>query len=308
MLARVIDAVRHSFELTPGAEVTCEANPGTSDRERFAALRDHGVTRLSLGVQSLCDDELRWLGRSHSAEQARQAYAAARKAGFADISLDLIYGLPGQTEERWRRTLSEAIALSPEHLSLYALTVEPGTPLAGRIAEGSFEAPDDDRAADAYEMAEELLAREGFRHYEISNWALPGHKCRHNLVYWRDEEYFGFGAGAHGYHSGRRAWNVSGVQEYIRRIERRESAEGGHELIDGRTEMAELMMLGLRLLDEGVSEQRFRSRFGIGLVDAFGAAIGQLCQRGLIEQTGDTLRLTPRAHLLGNQVFAEFLP
>jgi len=314
-IARLLDACRAAFDVLPGAEITSEANPGTTDLARFAALREMGVNRLSMGVQSFDDAELRWLGRIHSAAEAEAAFGAARRAGFDNINLDFMFGLPGQRPEVWAATLARALALGPEHLSLYSLTVEEGTPLADSVRRGVDSAPDDDLAADLYQHAADVLIAAGFSQYEISNYARPGYECRHNLVYWRNEPYLGFGAGAHSFDleahargAGRRWWNVRPVPAYIGRVTADRDAMADAEEIPPRLAMGETMMVGLRLVEEGVSDARFRDRFGLGLKDAFGDTIERLVASGLLERTADGLRLSPRGRLLGNQVFAEFLP
>ena len=345
LLADVLDACREAFDVASDAELTSEANPGTVDQAHFAALAGMGVNRLSMGVQSFDDAELAWLGRIHSTEEAVAAFHAARAAGFGNINLDFIFGLPGQDPAAWTRTLARAIDLAPEHLSLYSLTVEPGTPLFDQARRGAIAEPDDDLAADLYTLACHALAAGGYEQYEISNWArrrdqgsgirdqesgvrsqesasqlphsqnawsgfqLPvsSFQCRHNLVYWRNEPYLGFGAGAHSFAEERRWWNVKPVPEYIRRIADRRSPEREGEIIDRRLAMGETMMLGLRLVKEGVEDARFRARFGVGLDETFGAEIAGLVCRGLLERLPDRVRLTPEGRLLGNQVFAEFL-
>jgi len=328
LLAQALAACRTAFDIAPDAEITSEANPGTVDQARFAALRGLGVNRLSMGVQSFDDAELRWLGRIHSAGEAEAAFYAARAAGFANINLDFIFGLPDQSPTTWAATLARGIALAPEHLSLYSLIVEHGTPLADQVRRGLVAAPDDDLAADLYEAACETLAAAGYAQYEISNWMRDEGRrtndesvssfvlrpssfvCHHNLVYWRRESYLGFGAGAHSFDRGaeRRWWNVRPVGEYIRCIMQGRSAEAGSETLDRRTALGEAMMLGLRLVVEGEPDARFREQFGVALADAFGPTIARLVARGLLERLPDRVRLTPRGRLLGNQVFAEFLP
>jgi oxygen-independent coproporphyrinogen-3 oxidase len=326
LLADVLDACREAFDVASDAELTSEANPGTVDKGRFTALAGMGVNRLSMGVQSFDDAELVWLGRIHSATEAETAFHAARRAGFANINLDFIFGLPGQDPATWARTLTRAIDLAPEHLSLYSLTVEAGTPLFDQARRGAIAEPDDDLAADLYLAACDALAAGGYEQYEISNWARKDERrmtkdektsfvlrpssfvCRHNLVYWRNEPYLGFGAGAHSFAEERRWWNVKPVPEYIRRIEAGQTPEREGEIIDRRLAMGETMMLGLRLVQEGVADARFRARFGVGLDETFGAEITGLVRRGLLARLPDRVRLTPEGRLLGNQVFAEFLP
>lgn len=307
-LARILHCLRDHFPLPPDAEVTLEANPGTVDRAYLRAARELGVNRLSLGVQSVHPDELRLLGRRHTWEEAVAAVEAARAAGLENVNLDLIYGLPGQALSGWQETLEAALSLEPDHLSLYALTLEEGTPLQERVAQGELPPPDDDAAAEMYEWAEARLARAGYIHYELSNWARSErHFCRHNLTYWYNEMYLGMGAGASSWWGGRRWTNVRHPEEYIRRL-----AAGGPvaeeevEEIPLQLEMGETMMMGLRLV-AGVSDARFRARFGMGLAEVFGVELARLAGQGLLEWDGQTARLTPRGRLLGNWVFREFI-
>ena len=319
---RILVALRRSFRLTPDAEITVEANPGSADSARLDGLRRLGFNRLSLGVQSFQDDELSLLGRIHSAAEAHEAYAAARRAGFENVNLDLIYGLPGQALTTWQRALAEAIALRPEHLSLYALTLEEGTPLAADVARGRLTAPDPDLAADMYLWAGEALAAAGYEHYEISNWALPGYRCRHNLVYWRNQPYLGLGAGAHSCLGGYRFAAVRDPQEYIRSVAAAGAAPSDDglagflarlphlddvvQVTDSRA-MAETAILGLRLV-EGLSLAAFRRRFGVGLPSVYGPAVAELTALGLLERANGRLRLTAKGRLLGNEAFVRFLP
>jgi oxygen-independent coproporphyrinogen-3 oxidase len=308
LLAQILDALQSAFEVDEGGEITSEANPGTTDLERFSALRDAGVNRLSMGVQSFDDAELRWLGRIHSAAEAETAFEHARRAGFDNINLDLMFGLPGQSLASWLTTLRRALSLQPEHLSLYGLTVEEGTPLARQVRAGEKPAPDDDAAADMYLAASDLLGRAGLQQYEISNWSRgPELRCRHNLRYWRREPYLGFGAGAHSFLEERRWWNVRPIPEYIALLDAGRSAEGGGEQISRAIAMVETMMLGLRLVQEGVAEADFLQQYGVALQEAFGPELADLRGRQLLECDAGRWRLTPQARLLGNQVFGAFL-
>jgi len=319
---RIVAAIRRSFRLAPAAEITVEANPGSSDSARLAGLRRIGFNRLSLGVQSFQNDELRLLGRIHSAAEAREAYRAARRSGFENVNLDLIYGLPAQPLAAWQRTLSEAIALRPEHLSLYALTLEEGTPLAADVAGGRLPAPDPDLAADMYLWAGEALAAAGYQQYEISNWALPGYRCRHNLVYWRNQPYLGLGAGAHSCLDGYRFAAVRDPRAYIRDVAAAGARPLGGDLpsflaglphledvvrvTDARA-MAETAILGLRLV-EGLSLAAFRRRFGVGFLSVYGPAVAELANLGLLERANGRLRLTASGRLLSNEAFVRLLP
>jgi oxygen-independent coproporphyrinogen-3 oxidase len=316
-LREVLDACRSAFLVLAGAEITCEANPGSVDRQRSGDLLRTGVNRLSLGVQSFDDSELRLLGRGHGAADAVAAFGAARSAGFTNVSLDLIFGLPRQRMDSWRRTLERAVAMAPDHLSLYALSVEEGTTLATDIAAGRLPRPDPDIAADLYEMARDMLAASGYEHYEISNWARnspddsggnPLTACQHNLGYWHNHDYLGFGAGAHSSLGGRRWWNVRHPRGYIAGMQERASPVQSGEEIDDRLAMAETMMLGLRLVREGVTYASFHRRFGCSPLQVYGGEIASLEDVGLLERLPDRIRLSRRGHLLGNEVFARFLP
>jgi oxygen-independent coproporphyrinogen-3 oxidase len=290
-----------------GAEVTIEANPGTVSQERLTALRSLGVNRLSLGVQSFSPDALRLLGRIHTAAEAGQALAWARRAGFRQVNLDLIFGLPAQSLAGWQRDLEEAVACSPEHLSLYGLTLEAGTPLAAAVECAELPAPDEDLAAEMYLWAEERLAAAGYVHYEISNWAQPGCWSRHNMAYWRNEDYVGVGVAAHS-HRGRRRWgNTRDVGEYLTALDQLRLPVAEEEEVDEPTAMGETMMLGLRLL-YGVPYSTFSSRYRVELAAVYGPILDELIAQGLLEADAEGVRLTPRGRLLGNQVFARFLP
>lgn len=307
-LERVLASLRSHFVLPDSAEITLEANPGTVDRAYLRGLRSLGVNRLSLGVQSTHPEELRRMRRLHTWEEAVEAVRMAREAGFENLNLDLIYGLPGQTMARWQRSLESALRLEPEHLSLYALTLEEGTPLAQQVAQGLLPPPDDDLAAEMYEWACAHLRQAGYIHYELSNWARSeAWMCQHNLTYWHNEPYLGFGAGAASWWAGRRWTNVRHPEEYIQRLRQGLPVVEETEEIPRELEMGETMMMGLRLI-AGVTDERFRARFGVGLEEAFGDELRRLQRAGLLEWDGKVVRLTPRGYLLGNQVFQAFLP
>jgi oxygen-independent coproporphyrinogen III oxidase len=321
-LAQIFAAIHANFRLAGDCEITCEANPGTVDRAKFAALRRLGVNRLSMGVQSFQPQELAFLGRIHDVADVHRAYAAARAAGFDNINLDFIFGLPHQAPEEWESTLDQALELGPEHLSLYSLIVEPNTPLYHWVQVGQIDEPDDDLAADLYELAMAKLAGAGYIQYEVSNWArgsegieTPAYACRHNLIYWRNDDYLGIGPGAHSHlhyapgTGGERRWgNRKPVGGYIKRIRAGLPVEEFDEEIDPRLAMGETMMLGLRLLREGVPRLRFTARHGRAVDDIFGAELCQLAKRNLLTWDEHRIRLTPEGLLLGNRVFAAFLP
>ena len=307
-LGEVMETARRAFSLPLEGEVTVEANPGTVGFNSLRSLRDAGVNRLSLGIQSFDDQLLRVLGRRHTAAEARHAWFDARAAGFDNLNLDLILGLPGQTLENWQESVHRALELRPEHLSLYALSVEEHTPLSTRIANGTLPPPDDDLAADMYEWAEETLTGAEFTHYEVSNWAMPGYACQHNLVYWRNEPYIGLGAGAHSWWNGKRWANVGDPKAYVTMLDQQHLPVSEQETIGRALEMGETMMMGLRLLQEGVSFARFEQRFGVPMETVYADEITELVERGLLERTPERVRLTHKGCLLGNQVFARFLP
>jgi oxygen-independent coproporphyrinogen-3 oxidase len=314
---RILDGLRAMFSVTPDAEVSIEANPGSVSVRDLSFLRRTGFNRLSIGVQSFDDAELRQLDRIHTAGEARRAIACAREAGFDNVNVDLIYGLPGQQLPSWRRTLDEAISMSPEHISAYALTVEDGTPLARQVARGRVALPDGDAQAEQYEWTEDRLAAAGYEHYEISNWARQGHACRHNLTYWRNREYLGLGAGAHSFLHGARFASVSLPQQYIDRVAESTAsrATGRHDLLhivsrevmDDDLSIADTLILGLRLC-EGVELTAFSERHGRTVVDVCGDVIKEFVGYGLLELTDTRLRLTRRGRLLSNELFVRLLP
>jgi len=336
-LERILQALDEAFKFQPAAEISLEANPGTLSADYLTGLRSLGFNRLSLGVQSAHPAELRLLERIHDYPTAIQSVRWARKAGFDNLNLDLIFGLPEQRLETWQHSLELAAGLHPEHLSLYALSLEHGTPFSHWARRGALSVPDPDLAADMYEWACERLDSLNYAQYEISNWAAvspndalspnasPALACRHNLQYWRNLPYLGFGAGAHGYAAAHRTANVLAPVAYIQRLQHRTaeppafpatSATQTLTPIDQYAEIGETMMMGLRLTRAGVSETAFQSRFSRSLEQVFSAQIQQYIQTGLLEwvsppdqdgEAGRSLRLTPRGRLLGNQVFAAFI-
>lgn len=308
-LLQVLDAARR-WPLAPGAEVTIEANPDDRSLDYYRTIREAGVNRLSLGVQSFDDAALRRLGRRHDARDAEEAARLARRAGFDNLNLDLMFALPEQSLEQWRDSVDRAIALGPEHLSLYNLTIEPDTPFGAWQAAGQLTVPDDDLAADMYELAIDRLAAAGYQHYEISNWARQDAtrdlRAQHNLRYWRNQPYFGVGAGAHSYFGGSRYANLRAPAQYVARVDRGESTVESAEPIDRAREMAETMMLGLRLA-EGVSVAAFRQRFGVEPDDVYRDVLVELADYGLVTAVDGVIRLTERGRFLGNEVFVRFV-
>ena len=314
-LRAIMDALRQAFALTESIEATLEANPGTVTAQSLAEMRAAGLNRLSFGVQSANPGELRLLERAHDFFDVIQSVQWARQAGFERLNLDLIYGLPEQSLENCQNSVKRIRDLAPDHISMYGLTLEHGTPFGRWAARGLLPIPDPDLSAEMYEWAAEYLASSGYAQYEISNWALPGQESRHNLQYWRNLPYFGFGAGAHGSIDGLRYSNVLRIKTYIDRLTPPCStpayplspATVNQNRPSLRDAMQETMMLGLRLVNEGVSDTAFRTRFGIGIREAFPNEVDELTSLGLLEWHSDALRLTPRARLIGNQVFMRFV-
>jgi len=319
-IALIQNAYSQYYALLSDVEITLEANPGTVSLSWLTELRRLGFNRLSFGMQSANPDELHLLDRAHAPRDVQSAVAWSRQAGFDNLNLDLIYGLPNQRLSDWQNTLSAALQLEPEHLSLYSLIVEPGTPLAAQVEAGRLPPPDDDLAADMMDLAAEVLSAAGFVQYEISNFARGlEHSCRHNLQYWRNLPYLGFGAGAHGSAAGWRTANLASISAYLNALTTSSEwpaypfspANAERNPIDRWTEVQETLMVGLRLTHEGVSLKGFADRFGMDLMALFGATIDRLQAQGLLEwaelEFGKALRLTSHGRLLGNQVFAAFI-
>jgi oxygen-independent coproporphyrinogen-3 oxidase len=289
-LRELLKRLRVAFAIDALAEITSEANPDTVDERYLGELLEAGATRLSLGVQSFDPFVLEALERVHSPESARGAFAAARSASFDNVNLDLIYGANGESLESWRRTLEEAIAMGPEHLSCYALTIEPATALGRKVAAGVVPAPDPDVQADMYDEACRTLREAGYRHYEVSNWARPGFECAHNLGYWESRPYLGLGAGAHSYRDGRRWWNVRPPQQYLEEIEAGRLPVGGGEQLTEDDIRLERLLLGLRVGD------------GIPAEGLDPTLVQPFLDRGLAERRGDRMALTDRGMLVANDV------
>jgi len=305
--AALLRAVLETLPVIPDAEITTEANPGTMDVAHLEVLRDAGFNRISFGVQSFDAGLLKTLDRIHSAEEAKNAVKAARAAGFENVSVDLMFALPSQTLGQWRDTLEQALALETDHLSLYSLIVEEGTGFYTLQQKGRLPLPGDDLAADMYEMAVEVAQRAGYRQYEIANFARPGRECRQNLHYWRNEPYYGFGCGAVAYLNGARRMNVKSPAGYAQAVETNADLALSVETLTADETMAETMMLGLRLTQEGVNCLRFQQRFGVDPRVKFAAEIETFTRRGLLEPAGDSLRLTPQGVFLASEVMVAFV-
>lgn len=305
-LAAVIGAVRAAAPLAPDAEISLETNPGTTSGPALRALAEAGVNRVSFGAQSFDAAELAFLDRIHTPEATAASLHLAREGGIASVNLDLMYGLPGQTPADWEATLGRTLALAPDHLSLYALTVEPGTPLAARVERGEVVPLDPDAVAAMYETAADRLAAEGFQHYELSNWARPGHESRHNRVYWTWGDYLGIGAGAHGFLDGERIENVAHPREYAEAVRRTGRAVASAVRPDRATAMCDWLALRLRLV-EGFAPADFAATFGTPLEAAAGPPLDACRAAGLLEEAGGRLRLTPRGRLLHSEVAVQVM-
>ena len=304
----ILSLIYSSFEMSQDAEITIEANPGTVDEAHLYALRMSGINRLSIGVQSLHDRELALLGRIHTAADAKKSVRDARNAGFVNLNLDVIYGLPGGYLGSWQDTLEGIVELDSEHLSLYPLTLEDGVPMCSAIERGELSAIDPDRTASEYEMAEEFLEAKGYCHYEISNWAKQGCECQHNIVYWKNRHYLGVGLGAHSYLDGQRFANTSNLDKYLDAfLHGVYPSRSLDEVIGPELQLSEAVILGLRLC-EGVCLDSIRTQFNTDLLERYEQQIEYLSGQGLLECTQQYLRLTRRGRLLGNEVFWRFLP
>ena len=309
-LVRVLDALDGAFGLVPGAEVTTEANPDSVSPASLAELRDGGFTRISFGVQSAVPHVLATLDRTHDPARVPEAVRWAREAGFEQVSVDLIYGTPGESVDDWAASLDHALGLEPDHVSAYALIVEQGTALARRIARGEIAVPDDDEMADKYLMADDVLTSAGLGWYELSNWARDdAARCRHNLLYWHSADWWGVGPGAHSHIGGAvgsvertmagiRWWNVKHPAAYAQRLAAGESPMDDHEVLDASTSVLERVML----------EARLREGLPLGILEAGRSAVPSLTERGLVEVTGDHLVLTRDGRLLADAVVRDLTP
>ena len=310
-ISKVMDTIREYYRLSPEAEVTMEMNPGTVNRDGLEVYRRAGINRLSIGLQSAKDEELTMLGRIHTFAQFQKTYEEAVQAGFANINVDVMSALPGQTVESWRSTLEAVLALEPgpRHISAYSLIVEEGTPFFELQERGELILPDEDSERQMYELTRELLGQQGFRRYEISNYALDGYECRHNCGYWRRREYLGLGTGAASLMRECRFTNGEDLGDYIR------NPLGVRSQIQELTteeRMEEFMFLGLRMM-EGVSEKAFREAFGRELTEVYGTVLCKNVQDGLLESVDSQMsgekcyRLTSRGIDISNYVMSQFL-
>ena len=310
-IERILAAVRQVFRVEPDAEITMEANPGTLTPDSAAGYRNAGVNRLSLGLQSASEEELRLLGRIHTREQFLQSFRAARDAGFDNINVDLMSALPGQTMESWEDTLEKVIALEPEHISAYSLILEEGTRFyhwyqEGKFDSGEWKLPSEEEEYRMGEWTIERLAKAGMERYEISNYARTGQECRHNLGYWDRVEYLGIGAGASSLLRNRRFSHIRNRKTYIEAIHEKQPIETEEELLSEESQMEEFMYLGLRKVN-GISKEKFERTFQKPISEVYGTVIEHFQAEHLLECKGDRIFLSRRGMDVSNYVLAEFL-
>lgn len=315
-MEKILQTINDRFLIAHDVEITMEANPGAIVDAHLNDYFRLGVNRISFGMQSARDSELKLLRRIHTHQDTIHSISIARKAGFENINLDLIYNLPGQTIQDWHQNLQAALEFEPEHLSLYALSVEEGTLLERQISSGVYEVPDDDHAADLMQESIPTLEQSGYLHYEISNWAKPGFTCRHNQQYWKNLPYFGFGAGAHGMVNNIRTINETGPIAYLKQCQEKNEIHfpAGPACIQShrRTRNEQIedhMILNLRLLEDGVNRETFHQIFGVRLIETYPDVISQLVQSGYLEwdKHGHNLRLAPQHFFIANQILVKFL-
>ena len=311
----ILDSIYENFYVDKNIEVTLETNPNDVSKKKFMDLISIGINRISMGVQSFDDSLLRILGRRHDSKEAENSYKTLRETGFDNISIDLMYGLPYQSIQSWENTLAKSIYLNPNHISLYSLQVENGTPLKSKINSGTYEKPDDDKAAEMYEIAEKKLFNKHFFQYEISNWSKKSFECVHNKIYWENNFYLGVGAGAHSHINNFRFSNIKSPKTYINTLMNNKVLKSETMKIDFienldtlsfSDEISETMMMGMRL-NQGIKLEKFKQKFGKTIYEIFNNEIKKLKKLNLIEINETHIRLSSKGRLLGNEVFQEFI-
>lgn len=305
-LACFLKFLMERTQVSSDAEITLEANPGSIDKGKLEILHGAGVNRLSIGVQSFEDAALKRLGRVHSGRDAEDAIQSARSAGFSNLSLDLIFGLPGQTVADWESALQTAFGFSPEHISAYQLSVEKDTVFEGLAVAGQLELPEESIQVEMFQRTATLMVQAGYERYEISNYARDRSYCRHNINTWRYGEYIGIGAGACSFWNGARTRNTEKIQDYIHKTSRNLSCIVEKERLEGKRELAEILMLGLRMA-EGVGLKKIEERTLIKIEKTHSRLIKGLLEQGLLRLDGDWMRLTEKGMLLSNEVFLSFM-
>ena len=318
-LKQILEQIHNCFSLLTNCEITVEANPIDLTPQYVDELLEIGVNRLSIGVQSTHKHELALFARRHNSEVATQAFNLARQCGFKNISLDLIYGIPNQTLEQWQVSVDHILRLAPEHISMYSLGLEDGTPMKNWVEIGKLPTPNDDVIADMYELATDLMLANGYEQYEISNWSKPDLACKHNLQYWRNFPYLGLGAGAHGYAGGKRYSTIRSPKQYIDRLLHPNITENANlefpltPVVDQFTdvqrqdEISETLMTGLRLIQTGITYDSFYERFGQSVQELHGVTINKFIEHGLLQQDEKGIRITRRGRLLSNAIFRELI-
>jgi oxygen-independent coproporphyrinogen-3 oxidase len=314
-LERILVAIKACFVVLPDSEISMESNPSDLTSDYMTGVRSVGMNRLSLGMQSANEKELKLFERRHDLDAVVKAVDAARRGGFDNLNLDLIYGIPGQTLVDWENSLKVMVQLQPEHVSLYALGLEDGTPLKTWVDTGKYPTPDDDLAADMYDLATDMLDGAGLEQYEISNWAKSGLACKHNLQYWRNLPYPGVGPGAHGYAGGVRYSTILSPQRYISAMKNidaqfvypRTPAVDQATVVDRESEIAETLIMGLRLTQEGIRRDLFRERFGTDLLEVHPDTIAKYEKHGLLHVDEEVVRLTKQGRLLSNMIFRDLV-
>lgn len=301
-----LEAIERTFRFAQNYEFTFEANPGNLDREKLTLLKRGGVNRLSIGVQSFQTDLLQTIGRTHSPADAIDTVNLAHSVGFENISIDLMFGLPGQTTDMFIESLERALDLPITHLSAYSLQIEPQTIFYNLKNRGELQLPSDDTEADMYEYLIETMEKHGFYQYEISNFAKPGFESKHNLTYWNNEQYYGIGAGAHSYVNEVRYANIKPIKKYMSRVFEEGFPYIEENKLSKKEQMEEELIMGLRKMD-GVSKSLFCKKYGDSLMNVFGSEVDLLLSKGLLQDNGEYLSLTKRGLFLGNEVFQSFL-
>ncbi|OPZ91105.1 MAG: Oxygen-independent coproporphyrinogen-III oxidase 1 [Firmicutes bacterium ADurb.Bin419] len=305
-LSEISELINKELNRDKASEISIETNPGTLTYEKLLTYRNMGVNRLSIGLQAWQDNILGKLGRIHTAKEFEENFQLARKAGFRNINVDLIFGIPGQSFGEWSETMKSVAGLEPEHMSCYSLKIEEGTVFGNKLEKGELVPIDDNIDREMYNFCKSHLKDKGYKHYEISNFAKPGYECRHNLVYWNEEEYVGIGAGAHSFFEGIRYNNFYDIEHYISRNFAGEIPSENAEVINIKERMAEFMILGLRLID-GIRMDDFKLRFGEDIYNVYGDEISKLKDRGLIVVKDGSVSLSSLGLDLANQVFMEFV-
>lgn len=318
-LKQILEQIHKCFPVSANCEITMEANPIDLTEKYVEELLEIGINRLSIGVQSTHEHELTLFARRHNSEVATQAFNLARQHGFKNISLDLIYGIPNQTLEQWKVSVDHILALSPEHISMYSLGLEDGTPMKNWVQIGKLPTPDDDVTADMYELATDLMLEKGYEQYEISNWSKPNLACEHNLQYWRNFPYLGLGSGAHGYAGGKRYSTIRSPKQYIDRLLYSDDIENVNlefpltPVVDEFTdvqrqdEISETLMTGLRLTQTGITHESFHERFGVSVHELHSVTLNKFIKHGLLQQDEKSIRITRRGRLLSNAIFRELV-